>query len=95
MLSAFDTIKVCVAYELDGVKYSYVPQQQSVLFHGTPVYEELPGWKGADISGCKKFEDLPQAAQDYVKFVEDFVGAPVTMISVAPERDATIMRNLS
>lgn len=95
VLSAFDTIKVCVAYELDGVKYSYVPQQQSVLFHGTPVYEELPGWKGADISGCKKFEDLPQAAQDYVKFVEDFVGAPVTMISVAPERDATIMRNLS
>ncbi len=93
VLSEFETIKVCVAYEYDGVRYSYVPQQQSVLFHGTPIYEDLPGWKGIDISSCRKFEDLPNAAQNYINFIEEFVGAPISMISVAPERDATIIRD--
>ena len=92
VLSEFDTIKVCVAYEHDGKRYDYVPQQQSVLFHGTPIYEELPGWKGEDISECRAFEDLPENAQRYVEFVEEFVGAPITMVSVAPDRDATIFR---
>lgn len=90
VLSEFDTIKVCVAYEHEGKRYDYLPMQQSVLFHAKPIYVELPGWKGVDISECKKFEELPENAQKYVKFVEDFVGAPITMISVAPERDQTI-----
>jgi adenylosuccinate synthase len=92
VLSEFDTIKVCVAYEYEGKRYDYVPQQQSVLFHATPVYDELPGWKGQDISECKTFEELPENAKRYVEYVEKFVGAPITMISVAPERDATIFR---
>lgn len=92
VLSEFDTIKVCVAYEYEGKRYDYVPQQQSVLFHATPVYDELPGWKGQDISECKTFEELPENAKHYVEYVEKFVGAPITMISVAPERDATIFR---
>ena len=92
VLSEFDTIKVCVAYEYEGKRYDYVPQQQSVLFHATPVYDELPGWKGQDISECKTFEELPENAKHYVEYVEKFVGAPITMISVAPERDATILR---
>ena len=92
VLSEFDTIKVCVAYEYEGKRYDYVPQQQSVLFHATPVYDELPGWKGQDISECKTFEELPENAKRYVEYVEKFVGAPITMISVAPERDATILR---
>ncbi len=90
VLSEFDTIKVCVAYEHEGKRYDYLPMQQSVLFHAKPIYVELPGWKGVDITGCKKFEELPENAQNYVKFVEEFVGAPITMISVAPERDQTI-----
>ncbi|MGN0301533.1 MAG: adenylosuccinate synthase [Anaerotardibacter sp.] len=90
VLSEFDTIKVCVAYEHEGKRYDYLPMQQSVLFHAKPIYVELPGWKGVDITDCKKFEDLPENAQKYVKFVEDFAGAPITMISVAPERDQTI-----
>ena len=60
VLSAFDTVKVCVAYECDGQTYDYFPMQQSVLFHAKPVYEELPGWKGVDITGCRTFEELPR-----------------------------------
>ena len=94
VLSAFDTIKVCVAYKADGKEYDYFPMQQSALYpgHVEPVYVELPGWKGEDITGCRTFEELPENAQNYIRFVEDFVGAPITMISVAPERDCTIFR---
>jgi adenylosuccinate synthase len=92
VLSEFETIKVCVAYEHEGKRYDYLPTQQSVLFHAKPVYEELPGWKGVDISGCRTFEELPENAKRYIEYVEQFVGAPITMISVAPERDATIFR---
>ena len=95
VLSEFDTVKVCVAYEHEGKRYDYCPMQQSVLFHAKPVYEELPGWKGVDISECRSFEELPENAQRYIEYVENFVGAPITMISVAPERDATIYRNWS
>lgn len=95
VLSEFDTIKVCVAYEHEGKRYDYCPMQQSVLFHAKPVYEELPGWRGVDISECRTFEELPENAQRYIEYIEKFVGAPITMISVAPERDATIYRNWS
>ena len=93
VLSEFETIKVCVAYECDGVRYDYLPMQQSVLFHAKPIYEELPGWKGCDITGCKTFDELPENAQKYIRHLEELVGAPMTMISVAPERDATIIQN--
>lgn len=93
VLSGFETIKVCVAYECDGVRYDYLPMQQSVLFHAKPIYEELPGWKGCDITGCKTFDELPENAQKYIRHLEELVGAPMTMISVAPERDATIIQD--
>ena len=93
VLSEFETIKVCVAYECDGVRYDYLPMQQSVLFHAKPIYEELPGWKGCDITGCKTFDELPENAQKYIRHLEELVGAPMTMISVAPERDATIIQD--
>lgn len=90
VLSEFETIKVCVAYECDGVRYDYLPMQQSVLFHAQPIYEEVPGWKGQDISACRSFEELPATAQAYIKHLEELVGAKISIISVAPERDATI-----
>ena len=93
VLTEFETIKVCVAYECDGVRYDYLPMQQSVLFHAKPIYEELPGWKGCDISGCRTFDELPANAQSYIKHLEELVGARMTMISVAPERDATIFND--
>ena len=82
------------AYECDGVRYDYFPMQQSVLYpkHVEPVYEELPGWKGQDISGCRTFEELPQNAQDYVTYLENLVGVPMSIIAVGPDRDQTIFR---
>ena len=94
VLSAFDTVKVCVAYRSGGKTYDYFPMQQSVLYpkHVEPVYEELPGWKGQDISGCRTFEELPQNAQDYVTYLENLVGVPMSIIAVGPDRDQTIFR---
>ena len=92
VLSEFDTIKVCVAYECDGVRYTTVPEHQSVFEHAVPVYEELPGWK-CDITGCRAFEELPQEAQDYVAFVEKLAHTRVSFVAVGPEREQTIVRS--
>ena len=93
VLSEFDTIKVCIAYECDGKRYDYFPMQQSVLFHAKPIYEELPGWKGEDITECRSFEELPQNAQDYVKHLEDICNVRISFVSVGPDRDQTIVRD--
>lgn len=92
VLSAFETIKVCIAYEHEGTTYDYFPMQQSVLFHAKPIYHELPGWKGIDISACRSFEDLPANAQAYVTYIEQCTGVPVTFIGVGPDREETIIR---
>ena len=90
MLSAFDTIKVCVAYDCDGVRYTTVPEHESVFVAAKPVYEELPGWRGVDISGCRSFDELPETAQSYVRRVEELAHAKVSFVSVGPDRDQTI-----
>ena len=92
VLSAFDTIKVCVAYECDGKRYDYFPMQQSVLFHAKPIYEELPGWKDVDITGCRDYTELPEATRSYIEYLEKITGVPMSIISVGPDRDQTIMR---
>ena len=92
VLSAFDTIKVCVAYECNGKRYDYFPMQQSVLFHAKPIYEELPGWKGEDITACKSFEELPENAQKYVEHLEEITGVKISIVAVGPDRDQTIIR---
>ena len=92
VLSEFETIKVCVAYEHLGKIYKTVPGHQSAFHHAKPIYEELPGWQ-CDITGCRTFEELPEKAQEYVKFVEELAGVPVSMIAVGPDRDQTILRN--
>ena len=93
VLSEFETIKVCVAYECDGKRYDYFPMQQSVLFHAKPIYEELPGWKGEDITACKNFDELPANAQAYVKHLEEITGVRISFVSVGPDRDQTIVRD--
>ncbi|MCH4185011.1 MAG: adenylosuccinate synthase [Eggerthellaceae bacterium] len=97
VLSAVDTIKVCVGYEADGKRYDYFPMQHSALYpkHVKPIYEELPGWKGQDITGCRTFESLPANAQSYVKYLEERVGVPMSIIAVGPDRDQTIFRGWS
>jgi len=91
VLSMLDTIKVCVAYEYQGKRYTTMPGQQTAIHHATPIYEELPGWK-TDITGCRNYKDLPREAKDYIEFIEDHAGVPVSIIAVGPDREQTIMR---
>ena len=91
VLSAFDTIKVCVAYECDGARYTSVPEHQAVFANAVPVYEELPGWK-CDITGCRTFEELPVEAQDYVRRLEEIAGCRISFVAVGPDREQTINR---
>ncbi|MFL5991551.1 MAG: adenylosuccinate synthase [Rubrobacteraceae bacterium] len=93
VLSAVDEIKICVAYEIDGQRFEGYPMHQTALHHARPVYKELPGWRD-DITGCRMRGDLPEAAQDFVGFVEAEVGAPLCMISVGPERDQAIIERI-
>ena len=91
VLSGFDAIKLCVAYELDGKRINYPPQEGGALERVTPVYEEMPGWK-ENIEACATWEELPAAARDYVRRLEELSGVPVSMVSVGPDRNQTIMR---
>ena len=90
VLSYLDEIPVCVAYELDGRRLERFPYTPD-LYACKPVYETLPGWK-CDISGARTWEDLPQAARDYIEFLEKGVGCPMKYISVGPQREALILR---
>ena len=92
VLSAFDELKICVAYECEGKRYDYFPMQQSVLFHAKPVYKTMPGWKGKDITAAKSFDELPQEAKDYVAEIERLSGVKASIISVGPDRNQTFMR---
>ncbi|MDY0340465.1 MAG: adenylosuccinate synthetase, partial [Coriobacteriia bacterium] len=91
VLSHLESIKVCVAYEYEGKRYNDLPAHQTAFHHAKPIYEELPGW-GTDITSCRKFEELPKAAQDYITYIEDLAEVPVAMIAVGPSREQTIMR---
>jgi adenylosuccinate synthase len=91
VLSCLKTIKVCVAYEHEGRRYTTVPGSQTAFHHAQPVYEELPGWQ-TDITGCRRFEELPREARDYIHFIEELAGVQVSIIAVGPDRNQTIMR---
>lgn len=90
VLSYMDKIPVCAHYELDGKIIDEFPFP-CVLEQAKPVTEYLPGWQ-CDISGVRKWEDLPQAAKDYVEYVERNIGCHIGYVSVGPERDSIILR---
>ena len=90
VLTGWEKIPVCVAYEIDGKRIEEVPASQSDFHHAKPIYEYLDGWT-EDISNCKKFEELPVNAQKYVKYLELISGAPMSAIGVGPGRDQTIV----
>jgi len=92
VLTAVETIKVCVAYEYEGKRYNTIPSHQTIFHHAKPIYEELPGWMGEDITHCRTFEELPKNARDYITFIEDLAEVPVSIIAVGPSREQTIMR---
>ena len=86
VLDAFDTLKVCTAYEADGDTYLHPPYHQSVLHKVKPVYEELPGWN-TDLTAATTLDDLPAEAKNYLQFLSDACGVPVGMVGVGPGRE--------
>lgn len=93
VLDDFDEIKICTAYEIEGRVQQHFPSSCTELAKAKPIYETLPGWK-SDISKCRVFEELPQAAQDYVKFIEERSKTPVLLIGVGVGREDTIERGI-
>ena len=89
VLTGWDKIPVCVAYDIDGQRTEELPMTQTDFHHAKPIYEYLPGWK-EDISGAKSLEDLPANARSYVKFLEEQSGTQISAIGVGQDRDATI-----
>ena len=92
VLSGLETVPVCVAYDVDGVRHDEMPMTQSDFHHAKPIYEDFPGW-WEDISAARTFEDLPVNAQRYVLAIEAMVGQRVSAIGVGPGRDAIISRH--
>lgn len=90
VLSGVGTLKLCTAYQLDGKEIKYVPSTIREFERCEPVYEEMPGWN-EDITGVKSFLDLPLAAQNYLRRIEELVGAPIAIFSVGPDRHQTIL----
>ena len=89
ILDALPTVKVCVAYEIDGERVTHMPYHQSDLHKAVPVYEELPGWQ-TDCSGATTLDELPENARDYVLFLAEQGGVPVSYVGVGPERRQTV-----
>jgi adenylosuccinate synthase len=91
VLSRFDLLQVCVAYELDGQSIAAFPTDLTVLARCRPICETLPGWRD-EIGLVRDFGDLPQEAQNYVARLEELLGIPASCISVGPGREQTIRR---
>ena len=90
VLSYMDEIPICARYELNGQETDAFPFP-AVLPDAKPVMTAMPGWK-CDISGVRKWENLPEAARNYVEYVEREIGCHITYVSVGPERDSIIIR---
>ena len=90
VLTGWEKIPVCVAYDVDGTRVEELPASQSDFHHAKPIYEYLPGWS-EDISKAKLINDLPKNAKAYVEYLEKISGAPISAIGVGPGRDETIV----
>ena len=91
VLTGYKEIPVCVGYELDGIVVDEMPPDQVDFARAVPVYEMAPGWS-EDITGCRSFDELPEAAQAYILRLEELVGCRISSIGVGPGREATIIR---
>ena len=90
VLDGFKTLKVCVAYELDGERLDYLPAGKEAQARVTPVYEELEGWQGST-AGARSWADLPAEAVKYVRRVEELIECPIALVSTSPEREDVIL----
>lgn len=90
VLDTFETIKVCTAYKVDGELITGFPTDTEAWDRLEPVYEEHSGWDG-NTRGIRSYDELPQQAKDYLKRLEELVGAPVHILSTGPERDENVI----
>jgi adenylosuccinate synthase len=90
VLSSWERVPVCVAYDVDGVRHDEMPMTQSEFARATPIYESFPGW-WEDISGCREFADLPANAQAYVRTLEEMSGTRIWGVGVGPGREQTLV----
>lgn len=89
VLDSLETIKICIAYEIDGVVTKNFPPTLAELSKAKPIYEEIPGWNSSTI-GIKTYKELPENAKAYLKKLEELVDVPIAIIAVGPKRDETI-----
>ncbi len=90
VLSELSELTVCTAYEVNGTRYEMLPSEED-LADVTPIWETVPGWK-SDITACRKLEDLPKEARDYLNKIEAWVNCPMDLVSVGPDRVQTLGR---
>ena len=90
VLDGFKTLKICVAYDLDGQRLDYLPIAADEQARCTPIYEELEGWSETT-AGARSWAELPGAAIKYVRRIEELIQCPVALLSTSPERDDTIL----
>ena len=91
VLSGLENIRIATGYSHNGVRMDYFRADMDTLAEVEPIYETLPGWK-AEINHCRRFDELPQEAKTYVKWLESLIGVRISMVSVGPERTQTLMR---
>ncbi|MQB00488.1 MAG: adenylosuccinate synthase [Actinobacteria bacterium] len=89
VLSAFDPIRICVAYDYEDQRFDAFPPNQTIFNKCVPVYEELDGWM-EDITGARRIEDLPKEARGYIERIEELVGVPISWTSVGPGREQIV-----
>jgi adenylosuccinate synthase len=91
VLSGIPELRIATAYRVNGKLTQEFPMTLGEIEQAEPIYESLPGWS-EDLSGCRRYEELPDAARRYVDRVEALAGVPVDLISIGPNRDETITR---
>lgn len=90
VLSGYDKLPVCVGYRINGKVYDTVPASLKDYAAAEPVYQVFDGWQ-EDISGIRRFEDLPVNCQKYIRFIEEYCGTDIAMVSVSAEREGNII----
>jgi len=89
VLSGLEQVPVCVAYDVDGKRHTEMPMTQTEFHHAVPVYEFFDGW-WEDLSEAREFGELPRNAREYVRSLEEMIGAPVAAVGTGPRRDQTL-----
>ncbi len=90
VLDGFETLKICVGYDLHGKRLDYFPADSAAQAAVTPIYEEMPGWSETTY-GARSWAELPANAVKYIRRLEELTGIPVALLSTSPERDDTIL----